>query len=117
MKYLILVISLVLFSSCDQEDSDIEVTYKEENAEISNAEIFEIFLSKGIPVEGGFKISQQAEHFSVSEIQYKESGLYYIYVPAENFFGNDVVKILSKSSNGAEVFSETVTTINIKVTE
>jgi hypothetical protein len=88
-----------------------------DNYSVSNTGTLEIFLTEAIPVEGGYSISQQAEHFTVSELQYRDKGIYYVYVPEADFTGEDVVKITRADSNGATVYAKTVTTYEIKVTE
>ena len=116
MKNLAFIFLLLLSTRCSTADVNEDVV-KEKTVQISKSGTFEFFLASGIPIEGGFSISQQAEHFLVSEIQSRESGLYYVYVPEENFSGTDVVKILSESSNGAEIYAESTTVLTIKVTK
>ncbi|WP_029036442.1 hypothetical protein [Salinimicrobium xinjiangense] len=115
MRKLILFFLSVALLSCT--DNSNEVEKNEETFTISQAETLEFFLAKAMPVEGGFNISQQAQNFSVSEIQHRENGLYYIYAPEDTFTGTEVVKIKRQDSNGATVYSETITTLIINVRE
>lgn len=114
-KYLILVFCLGLLS-CNMKNS-VPTEENVENLTVSTSGAVEFLLATAIPVEGGYSFSQQAEHFEVSEIRHKEEGIFYFYKPNDGFTGNDVVKIKRADSNGAEIISETITTINIKVVE
>ncbi|MCC8359472.1 hypothetical protein [Salinimicrobium sediminilitoris] len=113
-NFVFVLISVFLFgcSGDSLKTGKIADTYS-----VSNTETLEIFLTEAIPIEGGYNISQQAEHFTVSEIQYRDKGIYYVYVPEADFTGEDVVKITRADSNGATVYAKTVTTYNIDVTE
>lgn len=113
-KYVLIVFSFFLFS-CNSDTSEVEKT--EENLTVSQKDTVEYFLAKAMPVEGGFSISRQANNFSISEIQHRENGVFYIYAAKEGFTGNDVVKITRKDSDGARVYSETISVLNITVTE
>lgn len=113
-KYSILVFAFSFFA-CSGESQQTQKV--EETVSISKTETVEFFLARAMPVEGGFSITEQAEHFSVSEIQHREEGVYYIYKPEEGFTGADLVKINRADSNGEKIYSETLTILNIKVTE
>lgn len=113
-KFVLIVFSIVLFS-CNSDSPEVEKS--EENLSISKTDTLEYFLAKAMPVEGGFSISQQANNFSISEIQHRENGVFYIYAAEEGFTGNEVVKITRKDSDGAKVYSETISVLNIEVTE
>ena len=115
MKKLVLVILSVFLFSCS-EDS-IPSQKLQETYSISSTETLEILLATAIPIEGGYSISDQAENFRVSEVRYKEHGIFYVYVPKEGFNGTDVVRIKREDSNGATVYAETVTTYKINVKE
>lgn len=114
-KYLILIFCLALLA-CNSNNS-VPTEENVENLTVSTSGTLEFLLATAIPVEGGYSISQQAEHFKVSEIRHKQEGIFYFYEPEEGFTGKDVVKIKRADSNGAEIISETITTINIKVTK
>jgi hypothetical protein len=114
-KILLFAISLI-FLACENKTSE-ETEAPEETLSISKADTLEYRLSKVIPTEGGFSISEQAAHAVLSEIQYREQGIFYVYAPETDFRGTEVVKIKRADSNGAEIFSETITTLEIEVTE
>lgn len=113
-KLSLLIISLMLFA-CNSEGPDSEKV--EETITISQTDKMEFLLATAIPIEGGFSIAEQPEHFTISEIQHQEQGIYYVYKPEEGFTGTDIVKIKREDSNGAEIYSETITTLKINVTE
>ena len=115
MKSIVLVIISVFLLGCNGDS--IETGKVQDSYSISNTESLEILLSEAIPVEGGYSISNQAKHSNVSEIQYRDKGIYYVYIPEDGFAGEDVVEITRADSNGATVYSKTVTTIKINVTE
>lgn len=110
----IIIIVFSLFA-CNSDSLETEIV--QETVSISKTETLEFFLALAMPVEGGFSLTEQGEHFSVSEIQHRDQGVYYIYKPEEGFTGEDLVKIKRADSNGAKIYSETITTLNIKVTE
>ena len=109
-----MLLAFILLSCAADNSSEAE---KQETFSISNSETVEFLLSKAIPIEGGYSISKQAERYSVSEIQYKENGIFYVYAPEEGFTGTDIVEIKREDSNGAEVYSVTKTKLTIKVTD
>lgn len=115
MKKLALVVLSFFLFSCNGDSLKSEKL--NENYSVSNSETLEILLATAIPIEGGYSISQQAEHFEVSEIQFRDRGIYYVYDPEDDFTGEEVVKITRADSNGATVYAETVTTYKINVTE
>lgn len=84
---LILILTIILFS-CSKDD-DINVAT--ENVNISNNETYEYDLG-GFGDEDGARISQQAEHFAVSELNRAET-IVYKYKPEEGFVGADSVQI------------------------
>lgn len=86
----IFLISILTFSliSCSNDD-DVNVT--SENINISNTETYEYDLG-GFGDEDGARISKQAEHYEISELNRNET-IVYIYKPAEGFTGSDLVKI------------------------
>jgi hypothetical protein len=116
MKLKFILLALSSFVLACNSDS-IKTERAEESLTISNSENLEYQLSTGIPIEGGFSILEQAEHFELSEIQIKGGGVVYLYTPEAGFTGTDIVKIKREDSNGAEVYAQTITTINITVTE
>lgn len=113
-NFIFIFLSSVLFS-CNDKSPDTSKT--EEIYSISRTETLEVLLATAIPIEGGYSISKQAENFEVSEIQYRDKGIYYVYAPEDGYAGTEVVKIKREDSNGAEVYAETITTLNIKVTD
>lgn len=113
-KLSLLLISLFLFA-CNNEASDSEKV--EETITIAQTDKLEFLLATAIPIEGGFSIAEQPEHFTISEIQHREQGIFYVYKPEEGFTGTDFVMIKREDSNGAEIYSETITTLTINVTE
>ncbi|WP_324720128.1 hypothetical protein [Salinimicrobium sp. HB62] len=116
MKLKWILLLLCTFSLACNSDA-IKTEKAEESFTISNSENLEFLLSPGIPIEGGFSIYEQAEHFEVSEIQIKDKGVVYLYTPEAGFTGTDIVKIKREDSNGAEIYAQTITTIKINVTE
>ena len=114
-KALLLFFCLSLFSC--QEKGTLPTEEVQEKVTISNSEILEFLFSTAIPVEGGFSIVEQPENYTTSEIQHRQEGIFYIYKPEPGFTGEDMVKIKRADSNGAEIISETITTLNIEVTE
>lgn len=113
-KLSLLLISFLIFA-CNNEFPDSEKA--EETVSISNTETLDFLLATAIPVEGGYSIAEQPKHFVVSEIQHREQGIFYVYQPIEGFRGTDLVKIKREDSNGAEIYSTTITTLNIQVTD
>lgn len=113
-NFVFIIISIFLFG-CSGES--LKAQKVQDAYSISNTETLELLLAEAIPIESGYSISQQAEHFDVSEIQYRDKGIYYVYVPEADFTGEDVVKITRADSNGATVYAKTVTTYKIDVTE
>lgn len=111
---MLIVLSLLLIN-CSRDSSETEVIGK--TLSISTSETLEWQLAKGIPIEGGFAIIEQAEYSSLSEIQNRADGIYYIYTPEAGFKGTDEVKIKRADSNGARVYSETIIVLTIHVTD
>lgn len=116
MKKIILFAISLIFLACENKTS-VETEAPEETISISKADTLEHLLSKAIPTEGGFSISEQAAHAVLSEIKHREQGIFYVYAPESGFTGTEVVKIKRADSNGAEIFSETIITLEIEVTE
>ncbi len=116
MRKLILLVICCGFLACN-DGNPLPTENLQESFTISGTDNLEFQLATAIPIEGGFSIHQQAEHFEVSEIQYQDQGVFYVYSPEEGFTGTDLVKIKRADSNGAEIVSETIITLNIKVTE
>lgn len=112
-KFVILIFCLGILS-CESGPS-IPTRENEENLSIKASDTLEFVLATAIPIEGGYSIVKQPEHSAISEIQYRQEGIVYIYKPEEGFTGKDLVTIKRADSNGAEIISETITTINIKV--
>lgn len=109
---------MILFTFVVGCDGDSIPTEKvQETYNISNDEDIEFLLSTGIPIEGSFSVHEQAKQFEISEIQHKDEGVFYIYSPKPGFTGTDMVKIKREDSNGAEVYSQTITTLRITVKE
>ncbi len=113
MKSVLLVFLFIITPGCKSDSIPTEKI--QETVSISGEGTLEFLLSTAIPIEGGFSIAQQAEHFAVSEIQYQDKGIFYVYKPIEGFKGTDLVKLKREDSNGAKIFSQTITTLNIKV--
>tara|TARA_R100001369_G_scaffold75871_4_gene104945 strand:+ start:1238 stop:1585 length:348 start_codon:yes stop_codon:yes gene_type:complete len=89
MKKICLIVGLtIIFFSCSKDD-DVNIT--KENISISNTEAYEYDLG-GFGDEDGARISQQAEHHEISELNRNET-IIYTYKPKENFLGSDLVKI------------------------
>ncbi len=84
--YLIIVLVFSLFS-CSSDD----VNVSRENVNISNTESYEYDLGF-FGTEDGARISKQAEHYQISELNRNES-IIYTYKPADGFLGSDLVKI------------------------
>ncbi|NJW53850.1 hypothetical protein [Salinimicrobium oceani] len=115
MKKLLLLLLILGSVACN--DSSVETERSSEEFSITTADTLSFLLSRTIPIEGGYSVAQQAKNYSVSEIQHREGGIFYIYVPEPGFTGTEQVKIKREDSNGAEVFSETITNVTIKVSE
>ena len=115
MKMLLLVVLSVFLLSCNEDSLKSEKI--QETYSISKTETLEILLATAIPIEGGYSIAEQPQHAVLSEVQYQDKGIFYVYKPEEGFTGVDVVKIKREDSNGATVYSETITTLKIEVTE
>ncbi|WP_029033122.1 hypothetical protein [Salinimicrobium terrae] len=115
MRNFVLVLISLFILSCN--DDSLKSEKVQETYTVSNTETLEILLTTAIPVEGGYSVAEQPQHAVLSEVQYQEKGIFYVYKPEKGFTGIDVVKIKREDSNGAEVYAETITTINIKVTE
>lgn len=116
VKRLALLMTTLAFLACDKGDS-LPTEEVEKNFTISSTDSLKFLLSEGIPREGGFCITEQAEHFVMSEIQYRENGLFYVYLPEKDFTGEDLVKIKREDSNGSKIYAQQVTTLKIQVTE
>lgn len=115
MKNLALIFLSVLLFSCNKESPKSEKI--QENYSVSGTGTLEVLLATAIPIEGGFSILEQAEHFNTSEIQYRNEGVFYVYVPRQGFTGIDVVKIKRSDSNGATIYAETISIYKINVHE
>ena len=115
MKTFLLLLLFTFAVGC--ENDSIQTEKVQEAVSISHDEDLEFLLSSGIPIEGGFSIQEQAAHFVVSEIQFKDEGVVYVYTPEAGFTGTDIVKIKREDSNGAEIYAQTIITLKITVTE
>lgn len=95
--------SLILFTfsltliSCEEEE--LNITH-DAVIEIAAGEMYRHVLSEYIPIEGGFKIKVQPNHFEVSEIKWTERGLEYFYKPPQTYKGYDSVLIENCMSIG-----------------
>ena len=103
------------FSLFSCSNDDVNVTT--ENVTISNSETYQYNLG-GFGDEEGVKISKQAEHYEISELNRSET-IVYIYKPEEGFSGSDLVKIeIITGSDGSSPGSVSkVVEINFNVTE
>ena len=115
MKNVILIVLSLFFFSCN--DDSLKSEKLQETYTVSNTETLEVLLATAIPIEGGYSIAEQPQHAVLSEVQYQDKGIFYVYTPEEGFTGVDIVKIKREDSNGATVYSETITTLKIEVTE
>ena len=114
-KYFLVVFCLGLLS-CNSGTS-IPTEEVGKKMTIAKNDSLQLLLSTAIPIEGGYSISEQAEHFEVSEIRHQQEGIVYIYKPEAGFTGKVVVKIKRADSNGAEIYAQTITTLEISVLE
>lgn len=121
MKNFLLLISLVVLSSCASNDIPEEtenITYIEKyfTMKAAEPEAYPFLLMENFPIEGGPVISKEPEHALVSEIERTENGIFYKYKPEEGFTGRDMVEISHMiSAGGPNMYPESITTINITV--
>lgn len=110
---LILILTILLFS-CSNDD-DINVTT--ENITIANTETYEYDLG-GFGDEDGARISKQAEHYELSQLNRNET-IIYTYKPQEGYLGSDKVKIeIITGSDGASYGKVSkIVEINFNITE
>lgn len=85
--FLILVLTLSLHS-CSSDD---DVNVATENVNISKTETYEYDLG-GFGDEDGARISKQAGHYQISELNRNET-IVYTYKPMKGFLGSDLVRI------------------------
>lgn len=116
MKILAILFTTFVFFSCSNDSAENHEK-NQEHFNISNTEILKVFVAEGMPVEGGISITTHPKHSVVSEIQHQESGVVYVYEPKEGFTGNDYIEITSNHSDGARVYSKTITAITVTVSE
>lgn len=74
-------------------------------------------LMENFPIEGGPLITEEPEHAAVSEIEYAQEGIYYVYEPRAGFTGTDNVEITNNISNGAKIVAQTILKLRIEVNE
>jgi hypothetical protein len=104
----------ILFSSCMKD----EITKTEViNVELKPNADYSYVISK----EGDMRFTQQASHFSKSEISNASSKLVFNYKPAQDFEGSDEVKIsnerVSKGGHGhCSHHQDDVTVYDFKIT-
>lgn len=117
IKYLFTVLSLLLLLGCNDEESKIErnITTIEENFTIDIESSFTYSLGN-IPTEGSIKISEQANHFELSEIITDNTGIVFQYKPEKNFIGNDYIEITRLDGYGNNHFGKTIFKISITIT-
>src|SRR5690554_4602418 len=110
---IILILSIILFS-CSKDD-DINITT--ENISITNTETYEYDLGH-FGIEEGARISKQAEHFEISELNRNET-IVYTYKAEEGFVGSDLVKIeiITGSDGSSSGKVSEIVVIKFNVTE
>ncbi len=75
-------------------------------------------IADAIPIEGGFRISQQAKNYNTSEIKYggEQAAIAYHYQSKPGFKGSETVKIISSYSIGdANLIDSGVIVLTIQV--
>lgn len=117
IKYIFTVLSLLLLFGCNDEESKIEknITTIEENFTIDIGSSFTYSLGN-IPTEGSVKISEQANHFELSEIITGNTGIVFQYKPEKNFIGDDYIEIIRLDGYGNNRFVKTIFKISITIT-
>ena len=89
MKKVFLIMLLTFGAFSCSNDDDISVTT--ESVNISNSETYQYDLG-GFGDEDGARISKQAGHYEISELNRNET-IIYTYKAEEGFSGSDLVKI------------------------
>ncbi len=117
MKKLLLffVCSLMIACSAEKPDESIKVA----SLTIKNTETVEYKyqIMGAFPTEGGPQITKHPKHYSVSKLDWHESGIFYLFTPEAGFTGTVTIEITNFLHNGAEVYDKEVTKLTIKVTE
>lgn len=118
MKKLLLIFVCSLMIACSVEKPD-EQYIKVASLTIKNTEAvnYKYQIMEAIPFEGGPKITKHPKHYSVSELVWNESAIFYLYTPKAGFTGTVTVEITNFLHNGAEVYDTEVTKLTIEVTE
>ena len=116
MKKCLFILSVFFFASCTSSVDEPNREVETQTHSISQSEVLEIPLG-GMPVEGGVGISKEPNHAAMSEINHEDSGLVYSYKAEPGFTGTDYVEITRNNSDGAKIYSTTITAITITVTE
>ena len=116
MKKLFLILLCVTVLSCTEESVPTDEHRVVENISVRNSETLEFYLG-GQPIEGGPYITTEPDHANISKIEGTDRGMVYFYQAKAGFTGSDVVIITNDHSNGADVYAQTITRLNIKVTE
>ena len=113
---LILIFSIVSVS-CHQEEDNLtdNVNYIKESYSIGRGESFTYHLGN-FSSEGNIKITEQAQHFDISEIKTGIGGIDYEYKPQNEFLGTDYVEItLTTTVGNNEVNQITVFQLSITI--
>ncbi len=110
--FLIFVLTMCMVS-CSGDDIDVTT----ENISLLNTETYEYDLG-AFGIEDGARISKQAEHYEISELNRNET-IVYTYKPANGFTGSDQVRIeIITGSDGASAGSvSSIVEIKFTVTE
>lgn len=121
-KSLLLIIALIIAGCSNRRDgNDTKKTSSEDLWKISTKASENVQhryqLMENFPIEGGPVITEEPEHAVVSEIEYSEDGIYYVYQPEAGFTGTDEVEISNNISNGAEIVAQTIFKLTIEVNE
>ncbi|RUA38177.1 MAG: hypothetical protein DSY77_00365 [Bacteroidetes bacterium] len=100
LKFLSLIISLFLISCKEDMNNDLESEVIKVTLE--GTETFEHKFSDTRPIEGGYDIRKQAQHFQISEMQWAT----YRYQAKEGFKGRETVEIVLTGSPGDGNFTD-----------
>lgn len=115
-RLLLLIIGIIPIIACSNSDESEQANFVDASEIVHLGQTLEVSLG-AIPTEGNTEITKQASNFILSEIQYQEEGLVYVYKAKEGFDGNDYVEITQLSSIGDKAANQkTVFRISIAVT-
>lgn len=69
------------------------------------------------PTEGGYSITKQSKFHKTSEIMVDDDtgGLVYLYIPKDDFKGQEIVEITSRTSQGDDSFRSYLIVLRITV--